>query len=312
MTEQCGTPAYIAPEILADRGYEGFAVDIWSSGVVLYAMLYGVVPFRANNMSELQKLIIKAKYTLQDCISKDARDLLKGLLEREPAKRLTIRQILAHPWLEDAADTVELFTTAEKNYIKSEFTYQETARHNRNTGEETKDDFIDAMLDTNENSILKNAETKSIILAPFNSTKSNIETDDQFLDEIRDMLQEKGCIKFAPRVREIDMQYEVNNNAELDNGVYHDFGKEDEKKEDKKEDSDGDVSVDSQGNKKKSKKTKQTELQMLDNMIKQQESACNFTAESILDTDGKNDPETEPAELKPYEAEDEEGIPNTR
>ena len=64
MTEQCGTPAYIAPEILADRGYEGFAVDIWSAGVVLYAMLYGVVPFRANNMSELQKLIIKAKYTL--------------------------------------------------------------------------------------------------------------------------------------------------------------------------------------------------------------------------------------------------------
>ena len=61
MTEQCGTPAYIAPEILADRGYEGFAVDIWSAGVVLYAMLYGVVPFRANNMSELQKLIIKAK-----------------------------------------------------------------------------------------------------------------------------------------------------------------------------------------------------------------------------------------------------------
>ena len=89
--EFIGTPIYIAPEILADRGYEGFAVDIWSAGVVLYAMLYGVVPFRANNMSELQKLIIKAKYSLQDCISKDARDLLAGLLEREPAKRLTIR-----------------------------------------------------------------------------------------------------------------------------------------------------------------------------------------------------------------------------
>jgi len=77
MTEQCGTPAYIAPEILLDRGYEGFSIDIWSAGVVLYAMLYGTVPFKANNMSELQKIIIKAKFTLQDGISKDAQNLLK-------------------------------------------------------------------------------------------------------------------------------------------------------------------------------------------------------------------------------------------
>jgi serine/threonine protein kinase len=57
-------------------------------------MLYGTVPFKANNMSELQKLIIKAKYTLKDDISDDARDLLTGLLEKDPQKRLTIPQIL--------------------------------------------------------------------------------------------------------------------------------------------------------------------------------------------------------------------------
>jgi serine/threonine protein kinase len=66
MTEQCGTPAYIAPEILRDEGYYGFAVDRWSSGVVLYAMLYGTVPFKANNMQELQQIIKK----LKSCASK--------------------------------------------------------------------------------------------------------------------------------------------------------------------------------------------------------------------------------------------------
>lgn len=85
------------------------------------------------------------------------------------------------------------------------------------------------MLDTNENSILKNAETKSVILAPFNSTKSNIETSEQFLEQVRDLLEDRRCIKFAPRVREIAKQYEVNNNAELDNGVQHDFLEEEAK-----------------------------------------------------------------------------------
>ena len=77
MMEQCGTPAYIAPEILLDKGYKGFGIDVWSSGVVLFSMLYGSVPFKGANMSELHKLIIGAKYTLKDDISAEARDLLK-------------------------------------------------------------------------------------------------------------------------------------------------------------------------------------------------------------------------------------------
>lgn len=47
MSEQCGTPAYIAPEILRNNGYYGFQADMWSAGVVLFAMLYGTVPFKA-------------------------------------------------------------------------------------------------------------------------------------------------------------------------------------------------------------------------------------------------------------------------
>jgi len=73
-----------------DKGYEGFAIDVWSAGVVLYAMLYGTVPFKANNMTELQKMIIKANYTLNEGISKDAKDLLTSLLEKDPKSRLTI------------------------------------------------------------------------------------------------------------------------------------------------------------------------------------------------------------------------------
>lgn len=53
MKEQCGTPAYIAPEVFENIGYENYASDVWSAGVVLYAMLYGTVPYKASNMTEL-------------------------------------------------------------------------------------------------------------------------------------------------------------------------------------------------------------------------------------------------------------------
>lgn len=62
-------------------------------------MLYGTVPFKANNMTELQKIIMKAKYSLKEDISEDSRNLLRGLLEKDPAKRLNISQILGHTWL---------------------------------------------------------------------------------------------------------------------------------------------------------------------------------------------------------------------
>jgi serine/threonine protein kinase len=85
-------------------------------------------------MTELQKIIMKAKYTLKDDISQEARNLLKGLMEKDPLQRLTISQILQHPWLQDAKDSteVELFTDKEKEYIKTEFTYSKIQRYNRN------------------------------------------------------------------------------------------------------------------------------------------------------------------------------------
>ena len=113
MMEQCGTPAYIAPEILRDQGYWGFSADLWSAGVVLYAMLYGTVPFKAGNIEELHKLILKAKYVLKDSISEDARDLIKGMLQRDPLKRLTITEILNHSWMQNIDESVEFFNEAE-------------------------------------------------------------------------------------------------------------------------------------------------------------------------------------------------------
>lgn len=64
-------------------------------------MLYGTVPFKAQNMPDLHKLILKAKYTLKDDISEEARSLVKCLLERDPTKRFTVCDVLDHPWMQE-------------------------------------------------------------------------------------------------------------------------------------------------------------------------------------------------------------------
>lgn len=143
MSEQCGTPAYIAPEILRDKGYEGFKVDVWSAGVCLYAMLIGTVPFKASSMQELHHLIINGKYDVnnpnaynqtqnkdsqatqppqqQTKLSEHAVNLIHSLLQVDPRKRLSAVEVLSHPWLKDSKEELDVFTQKEKDVIHKEY-----------------------------------------------------------------------------------------------------------------------------------------------------------------------------------------------
>ena len=107
--EQCGTPAYLAPEIIMDKGYKGFYVDIWSLGVLLYAMLQGTVPFKADNLEKLHNLIMRGNFKYPVPISNDARELIESMLMIEPESRISIPEILRHRWLkiEDELECTE-------------------------------------------------------------------------------------------------------------------------------------------------------------------------------------------------------------
>jgi serine/threonine protein kinase len=221
MFDQWGTPAYIAPEILKDKGYTGFGIDVWSSGVVLFAMLYGTVPFRAQSMSDLHNIIIKGKYVLKPDISDSAIDLLKNILEPNPRKRLSIPQIFVHPWFWDLKNDLEMFTDEEKEKIREEFSYNNVKNGKQILDTDISWDFTEHQLETIDNDDLRNLTTKSVILAPFNSTTSRVPTEEQ--EEIKEMLRERRAVKFNAKCRDFNRQYEMNNNCELDNGVYNKF-----------------------------------------------------------------------------------------
>ncbi|XP_013410075.1 serine/threonine-protein kinase DCLK1-like [Lingula anatina] len=102
----CGTPTYVAPEILAETGY-GLKVDMWSSGVITYILLCGFPPFvsQSNDQDELFDKIMEGTFDFPspywDDISESAQDLIEGLLQVDPGTRMSATQMLEHPWVAD-------------------------------------------------------------------------------------------------------------------------------------------------------------------------------------------------------------------
>lgn len=94
----CGSPNYAAPEVISGRLYAGPEVDVWSCGVILYALLCGSLPFDDENIPNLFKKIKGGIYTLPSHLSPGARDLIPRMLLVDPLKRLTIPEIRQHPW----------------------------------------------------------------------------------------------------------------------------------------------------------------------------------------------------------------------
>lgn len=101
----CGTPSYMAPEIVNKEEYKGCIADIWALGVLLYAMLTGGFPFRGSNDKDLYRKISECNLYLPDFLSSSARELLTLLLNQNPDKRPTCKQILCHRWLSVAPRT---------------------------------------------------------------------------------------------------------------------------------------------------------------------------------------------------------------
>ena len=222
LSEQCGTPAYIAPEVVSGDGYSGFPVDIWSSGVVLYSLLMGSIPFKAQNLNELQGLIMSGNYKQIEGISKNANDLLNKLLEINPNKRINVDEALNHPWFSeniDKDDKFSLFTKAEQILLsKNIVDYRNCSK------EDIIENFTLENLDTNKFNENINIKTKSSIFAPFNSSfychglhLDNSDIKENNLEE--GLTIRNNIILFEQDVNALNRQYELNNNGEIDHGV---------------------------------------------------------------------------------------------
>lgn len=146
MATSCGSPCYAAPElVVTDGGYAGPLADIWSCGVILYAMLCGHLPFDddpdnpdGNNIHRLYRYILTTPLTFPNHVTPGARDLLRQMLTIDPSKRCSLDAIIHHTWLiphddilnlSDAALETQAFKTLEK--IKPPLVQQRSPRKHK-------------------------------------------------------------------------------------------------------------------------------------------------------------------------------------
>ncbi|CAK7224614.1 hypothetical protein SEUCBS140593_005627 [Sporothrix eucalyptigena] len=120
MQTSCGSPCYAAPElVVSDSLYTGRKVDVWSCGVILYAMLAGYLPFdddpknpEGDNINLLYKYIVNTPLTFPEYVTPHARDLLRRILVPNPRQRADLFEVARHSWLSEYANVVEFITSS--------------------------------------------------------------------------------------------------------------------------------------------------------------------------------------------------------
>lgn len=98
----CGTPNYVAPEVIGRKGYDGDKADIWSCGVILYVLLAGFLPFHEDNIVLLYRKIHRGDFSCPPWISSDARRLIVKMLDPNPNTRISISKIMQTSWMKKA------------------------------------------------------------------------------------------------------------------------------------------------------------------------------------------------------------------
>ena len=98
LSTPCGSPCYASPEMVSGKKYDGIKIDIWSTGIILFAMLCGYLPFEDKDNDILFEKILECKLFFPKYVTKIGRDLISKILVTDPEKRITINEIKKHPF----------------------------------------------------------------------------------------------------------------------------------------------------------------------------------------------------------------------
>ncbi|KAK2412258.1 CBL-interacting serine/threonine-protein kinase 1 [Trifolium repens] len=116
----CGSPNYVAPEILANRGYNGASSDVWACGVILYVILAGYLPFDDRNLAVLYQKVLKGDFQMPKWLSPGAQNIIKRILDPNPQTRITMAGIKEDLWFKEGYNQADLEDEEEDVYIDNQ------------------------------------------------------------------------------------------------------------------------------------------------------------------------------------------------
>ncbi|XP_010478282.1 PREDICTED: CBL-interacting serine/threonine-protein kinase 18-like [Camelina sativa] len=139
----CGTPAYIAPEVLTRKGYDAAKADVWSCGVILFVLMAGHVPFYDKNIMVMYKKIYKGEFRCPRWFSSDLVRLLTRLLDTNPDTRITIPEIMKNRWFKKGFKNVKFYIEDDKLCREDEDEEEEASSSGRSsTVSESDAEFV--------------------------------------------------------------------------------------------------------------------------------------------------------------------------
>ena len=116
----CGSPFYAAPETIMGQKYLGEYSDVWSSGVILFVMVSGRLPFQGDDTQMIFQSVLSGKYIIPDNLSPGCKNLIKKILEIDPKKRIGIKEILNHPFIKERYEDYKKKENQEIEIINNE------------------------------------------------------------------------------------------------------------------------------------------------------------------------------------------------
>ena len=153
----CGSPCYASPEMVAGKKYDGIKNDIWSTGIILFAMLCGYLPFEDKNNDILFEKILECKLVFPEFLSEETKDLISKILVLEPSKRISIPEIKNHSFFIKGKNFFdEIFTIKTVDELQMEYINKIENKCNNKIIEDIKKDEL---IKGNNNKEIENKKT---------------------------------------------------------------------------------------------------------------------------------------------------------